>query len=128
MLVNSTRSQEAVRIVQDAAAAQSVIDRLRSSGLSQTQAVSLLAPRVLPVDVLDPNVRNRERNLGLLAVGLVALLIVLVFYGQAVAQGQKLGLTGCTGTCTGDHVHFEVHVNNTPVDPLRYLPGPWVIE
>ncbi len=48
--------------------------------------------------------------------------------GQAVTQGQKLGLTGCTGTCTGDHVHFEVHVNNTPVDPLRYLPGPWVIE
>jgi murein DD-endopeptidase MepM/ murein hydrolase activator NlpD len=48
--------------------------------------------------------------------------------GQAVTHGQKLGLTGCTGTCTGDHVHFEVHVNNTPVDPLRYLPGPWVIE
>jgi ABC-2 type transport system permease protein len=112
MLVNSTRSQEAVRIVQDAAAAQSVIDRLRSSGLSQTQAVSLLAPRVLPVDVLDPNVRNRERNLGLLAVGLVALLIVLVFYGQAVAQGV-----------TEEKSSRVVELLLTTVSPRRLLAG-----
>ncbi|MGZ4250066.1 MAG: hypothetical protein ACXVUE_17370, partial [Solirubrobacteraceae bacterium] len=84
LLVKSNRSQQAVRIVEDAAAGQGVIDRLRRSGLSQTQALGLLTPRVLPVDVLDPGARTRERNVGLLAVGLVALLMVLVFYGQAV--------------------------------------------
>jgi murein DD-endopeptidase MepM/ murein hydrolase activator NlpD len=41
---------------------------------------------------------------------------------QNVAQGQVIGLSGCTGFCTGPHVHFEVRVNGTPVDPLGYLP------
>lgn len=112
MLVNSNRSQEAVRIVQDAAAAQGVIDRLRSSGLSQAEVLSLLAPRVLPVDVLDPNTRSRERNLGLLAVGLVALLIVLVFYGQAVAQGV-----------TEEKSSRVVELLLTTVSPRRLLAG-----
>jgi len=41
---------------------------------------------------------------------------------ENVAQGQVIGLSGCTGFCTGPHVHFEVRVNGTPVDPLGYLP------
>ena len=41
--------------------------------------------------------------------------------GQAVAQGQVLGYVGCTGHCFGDHLHFEVRVNGSPVDPLGYL-------
>lgn len=48
--------------------------------------------------------------------------------GQAVAPGQKLGAVGCTGRCTGPHIHLEVRVNGTQVDPLRYLPPPWNIE
>ncbi|HLZ69727.1 MAG TPA: SH3 domain-containing protein [Dehalococcoidia bacterium] len=48
--------------------------------------------------------------------------------GDVVKQGQKLGISGCTGRCTGPHVHFEVHVNGKPVDPLQYLPPPWTIE
>jgi murein DD-endopeptidase MepM/ murein hydrolase activator NlpD len=41
--------------------------------------------------------------------------------GGAVAQGQTIGYVGCTGSCTGDHVHFEVRVNGSAVDPLGYL-------
>jgi murein DD-endopeptidase MepM/ murein hydrolase activator NlpD len=41
--------------------------------------------------------------------------------GQGVAQGQTIGYVGCTGNCFGDHVHFEVRVNGSPVDPLGYL-------
>ncbi|MGH2809110.1 MAG: murein hydrolase activator EnvC family protein [Actinomycetota bacterium] len=42
--------------------------------------------------------------------------------GQDVAQGQVIGYVGCTGSCTGDHLHFEVRINGSPVDPLGYLP------
>jgi murein DD-endopeptidase MepM/ murein hydrolase activator NlpD len=41
--------------------------------------------------------------------------------GGAVSQGQVLGYVGCTGHCYGDHLHFEVRVNGSPVDPLGYL-------
>jgi murein DD-endopeptidase MepM/ murein hydrolase activator NlpD len=41
--------------------------------------------------------------------------------GQHVEQGQVIGYVGCTGHCFGPHLHFEVRINGTPVDPLRYL-------
>ncbi len=41
--------------------------------------------------------------------------------GQSVSQGQVIGYVGCTGHCFGDHLHFEVRVNGSPVDPLGYL-------
>jgi murein DD-endopeptidase MepM/ murein hydrolase activator NlpD len=41
--------------------------------------------------------------------------------GQGVAQGQTVGYVGCTGHCYGAHLHFEVRVNGSPVDPLGYL-------
>lgn len=41
--------------------------------------------------------------------------------GATVAQGQVIGYSDCTGHCFGPHVHFEVRVNGTPVDPLGYL-------
>jgi murein DD-endopeptidase MepM/ murein hydrolase activator NlpD len=41
--------------------------------------------------------------------------------GQQVAQGQVIGYIGCTGHCFGPHLHYEVRVNGSPVDPLGYL-------
>ncbi|GGS24823.1 peptidoglycan DD-metalloendopeptidase family protein [Deinococcus knuensis] len=42
--------------------------------------------------------------------------------GQRVAQGQLLGYVGCTGVCTGPHLHFEVRIGGRTVDPLGMLP------
>jgi len=38
-----------------------------------------------------------------------------------VSQGQVIGYVGCTGHCYGPHLHFEVRVNGSAVDPLGYL-------
>jgi murein DD-endopeptidase MepM/ murein hydrolase activator NlpD len=44
-----------------------------------------------------------------------------VSVGQDVGQGDVIGAVGCTGHCFGDHLHFEVRVGGSPVDPLGYL-------
>ena len=39
----------------------------------------------------------------------------------SVAQGDVIGYVGCTGSCFGDHLHFEVRINSAATDPMGYL-------
>lgn len=41
--------------------------------------------------------------------------------GDYVEAGQQIGVIGCTGFSTGDHLHFEVRVNGSAQDPLTYV-------
>jgi len=50
------------------------------------------------------------------------LSTALVSVGQVVSQGTPVGLEGSTGNSTGPHLHFELRVNQRPVDPTPYLP------
>jgi ABC-2 type transport system permease protein len=112
ILVKTSRSQPAVRVVQGAAAGQGVFDRLRSSGLSQAQALGVLAPRALPVQALEPRPRNYDRNKGLISVSLFVLFMALIFFGQAVAQGV-----------TEEKSSRVVELLLTTVSPRRLLAG-----
>ncbi len=42
--------------------------------------------------------------------------------GQTVSQGQVIGYVGTTGSSTGNHLHFEIRVNGSRVDPVDYFP------
>lgn len=44
-----------------------------------------------------------------------------VFLGQFVDTGTLLGFVGSTGHSTGNHLHFEIIMGGTPVDPLNWL-------
>ena len=43
-----------------------------------------------------------------------------VAVGDVVYQGDQIGAVGDTGISTAPHLHFEIHVSGTPVDPLEY--------
>jgi murein DD-endopeptidase MepM/ murein hydrolase activator NlpD len=53
------------------------------------------------------------------------LSAAFVKVGQQVVQGQQVGTEGSTGNSTGAHLHFELRINQKPVNPAPYLPpGP----
>jgi murein DD-endopeptidase MepM/ murein hydrolase activator NlpD len=41
--------------------------------------------------------------------------------GQWLETGDPIGEAGCTGSCTGTHLHFELRLNGVPIDPAPYL-------
>ena len=41
--------------------------------------------------------------------------------GEWLPVGQALGVAGCTGSCTGTHLHFELRRDGVPIDPSPYL-------
>jgi ABC-2 type transport system permease protein len=112
MVVKTSRTGPAIRVVQQAVAAQGVLERLRAAGLTRAQARSALTPIALPVDVLAPRPRNYDQNQVLVVAALLALFMVLVFSGQAVAQGV-----------TEEKSSRVVELLLTTVSPRRLLAG-----
>jgi murein DD-endopeptidase MepM/ murein hydrolase activator NlpD len=51
---------------------------------------------------------------------------VAVHTGQIVQRGQVIGYVGASGWVTGPHLHFEVHVDGVPYDPMGWFGGPKV--
>jgi murein DD-endopeptidase MepM/ murein hydrolase activator NlpD len=47
-----------------------------------------------------------------------------VAQGQELARGVMIGRVGSTGRSTGPHLHYEVRINEEPVNPRAYLPAP----
>lgn len=47
-----------------------------------------------------------------------------VMVGQRVRAGQRIGTAGCTGWCTGTHLHFEVRLGDNAVSPLTSVLRP----
>ncbi|OLE55429.1 MAG: hypothetical protein AUG51_02930 [Acidobacteria bacterium 13_1_20CM_3_53_8] len=45
-----------------------------------------------------------------------------VVQGQTITRGEQVGCVGSTGRSTGPHLHYEVRINDEPVDPWEYLP------
>lgn len=48
---------------------------------------------------------------------------ITVQEGDTTYPGQQIGLSGNTGLSTGAHLHWEVHVNGNPINPMDWLPA-----
>jgi ABC-2 type transport system permease protein len=86
LIVEEDRSNPAVAVAQRAIAGQAAVTRLEAAGLTREEALEALAPEASPVDVLEPGAADRERDEGMLFVGMLLLFMALVVYGQSVAS------------------------------------------
>jgi ABC-2 type transport system permease protein len=112
LLVKESRSNAAVRVAQRAVAGQSAMTRLRAAGLTQQEALETLALRPLQVNVLDPGARDRERDTGMLGIGVLILFAALLIYGQSVAS-----------SVTEEKSSRVIELLLTSVAPRRLLAG-----
>ncbi len=46
---------------------------------------------------------------------------IFVLPGDTVLSDQPIGVTGCSGRTTGEHLHFGILYNSKPVNPLQFL-------
>jgi ABC-2 type transport system permease protein len=93
-------------------AGHSAVIRLRAAGLTQQEALETLAPHPLQVDLLDPAARDRERDTGMLGIGVLILFAALLIYGQRVAS-----------SVTEEKSSRVIELLLTSVAPRRLLAG-----
>jgi murein DD-endopeptidase MepM/ murein hydrolase activator NlpD len=54
---------------------------------------------------------------------------IIVHEGQVLHKGDQIGVEGSTGRSTGPHLHYEVRINDRPVNPVKFLhAGEYVLE
>ena len=46
---------------------------------------------------------------------------IFVTEGQEIEMGQEIASVGSTGNSTGPHLHFEIRINNTPINPAEII-------
>jgi murein DD-endopeptidase MepM/ murein hydrolase activator NlpD len=97
--------------------------------------IDISAPIGTPVEATGDGVvvaANREAGYGNeilvdhgdgIATKYCHLRQIYVLVGQEVKRGQVIGVVGMTGRSTGPHLHYEVLVNQAPVNPAKYLGG-----
>ena len=112
LIVKESRKGAAVRVAQRAIAGQIAVARMQAAGMTRQQALESLAPRPVRVDVLDQGARDRERNQGMLWVGILILFMALVVYGQSVASSVM-----------GEKSSRVIELLLTSVSPRRLLAG-----
>lgn len=108
--------------------------RIYLNGQTRHGGVDLKAPNRTPIKAVNSGVvllvaRNfsLEGNMIILDHGSGILSSYLhlsrtsVKQGEKVSKGETIGLSGHTGSATGPHLHFIIKVNNTNVDPLRFI-------
>lgn len=108
--------------------------RIYLNGQTRHGGVDLKAAHRTPIKAVNSGVVllvaknfSLEGNMVILdhGSGILSLYLHLskinVKQGAKVSKGEVIGLSGSTGSATGPHLHFIIKVNNTNIDPLRFI-------